>query len=338
MKSPHKFRNVSLSLAIDDAPDMMVYWILQSINILSFLVVANLVRSHSVLAHDIRFSSESFDYLHSFRPFVPDVILNIAFDKHTRYPLQMVDVNLPVSEKPTTIYLPGIALDCLWGMLQGIFLAIYTLVRPSKLRSSILPSGALFFFAGMCFAALPLHSLKEHFDIRDRSLVVIFLHWMDTFCTASSSILLLLSVMVERNMLSRQKSYALTLFGLALSGVATAIGVILPNTWIMGFMHIAVMQNCALGILAIVIKKQIMQENDFSGIGHGLASVAVFVTMAILPLLLAWWVLDRWNGSYCVVTSFFMACRFCMVQFWAFTRTYTHRDTSGESLEKSKDL
>merc|ERR1712226_1166770 len=83
------------------------------------------------------------------------------------------------------------------------------------------------------------------------------------------------------------------------------------------FMHVAVMQDCA--ILAAWL---LWQRYKKLKCVHGVVNVAVafiaFVVLAVIPCFFAELVLEQFHGLFCPVSSFFIASRISIVQYWAY--------------------
>ncbi|KAL7581324.1 hypothetical protein ACA910_006085 [Epithemia clementina (nom. ined.)] len=295
------------------------------------------------------------DYLESIRLFLPNGLVNMIFPRPT-IPLQVLVLNDDNDDDAgaiTKIFFPGVAIDCLLGIVQGLVLGTNLLLRsPSgRLSKPWIPAMVLYFFVTMCLSALPLHCLREmgflgggdgggntsRANINGQilrqpqpNLFGSFLLWVDTFSTANAYILVLFSTLIEHQYLHPTTATSYALLTLNISGTLVAFGVAHSNPFIMAFMHGGIGLLMPPVVLGILLSKHWRPKQDSAsndnndgdndGLVYILLAHAVFV-VAGLPLLLATnaSAAAEWTqGNYCAMTAFFVASRIATVQYWAF--------------------
>jgi len=223
----------------------------------------------------------------------------------------------------TTVFFPGVAIECILGTLHGVVLGIDLLGTPPRgsLLAPVLPATALFLYAGMCIAAFPLHCLKDvpFFDIETNSVLTNTLFWVDTVCTSATPVVMFLSGLIECDYLPPE-GQMLAWWILPINGTLAALGILLPSRWIMLFMHI-LFQTIFLTPLLIMTSKRV---GKLSSCHHGYVYMKLAKLCSILGAYCAFafasFLSNVTGENFCPLTSVFVGSRIGMTQYWAYCK------------------
>ena len=314
--------------------DIWLLRLMQCINAVSLCLFLTPPSFRILLGWDVALSTQR-DYLETIEPFLPDIVVGIVFPR-LPIPIQVLDITTSRSTtfgdddhetaSTTRIYFPGVAVDCVLGIVQGLVLGTHLLLRsPSgRLSHPWLPALAVFFFATMCLSALPLHCLRDLALFNNGPQPTLMTHmlcWIDTFSTSSSCILVLFSTLVEHQYLDATTATDYVLLSLNACGTIISLAVAHSNRIIMALMHVG-LGTLILPLVLFIICKRRCQNTSIQEDGMlyiGVANLVFF--LGGIPLLLATnaSTASKWtHGTYCVLTSFFVASRIAVVEYWAF--------------------
>jgi hypothetical protein len=292
-----------------------LFWVMQCINVLSLPLLFPPLSVGSFFGTEVIMTSK-YDYLYSIKQFVPDLILRIGF--RSPLPLHAVNINA------VPIYFPGVAVECILGTLQGLMLGIDLLgTLPNRtLSRPALPAVALLLYAGMCIAAFPLHCLKEipMFDIESNAALTNVLFWVDTFCTSATPVVMFLSGLFECGYMSLENCRLACWMILPINGTLTALGILLPNRWIMLFMHIF-FQTIFLTPLLFMTKVRVDSlRNCRDGFFYMKLAKVCSILFAYCAFAFASFLSYITGDNFCPLTSVFVGSRIGMVQYWAYSK------------------
>ena len=321
-----------------------LFWIMQAINVLSLGLLVTPLTFHYVLGVSVRISNTD-NYVQSIQMFLPTALRDLVFPRQF-IPTQIWDIE-GTQGTLTHIYFPGVAVDTTLGMLQGLALGSKLLFqRPSgRLSQPWIPALSLYFFALMCFSALPLHCLRDlgHLDqdLGSPTILGYALNWIDTSATATSVFLAFLSTLVEYKRMDSNSATSYAMLGINVCFTLVAWGVAHGLKTLVAFMHVGVFM-IALPPMLVFMWKQHSREKSArtDGLVYTLVAHGVFIVSG-LPLVVcalnASAVAEWTNGMYCSMTSFFVASRIAAVQFWAYCDAQS-RFKSDQSTTTSEDL
>lgn len=288
-----------------------LFWFMQATNVVSLSL---LLTPRTLNRFGIRTSlSRDDDYLHLIKMFVPDSLLRMWFSDEM--PVQVIRIS------SIDVFFPGVAIECVLGTLQGIWLGLDLVRLPPQgnYRTPFLPALALFLYAGMCISALPLHCLKGISIFDSASDSGRFLLWADTLFTASVPPIMLLSGLVESGLAEPNHERFVWLI-LGLNATFTWIGVLFSSRWIIFGLHV-IFQGLFVGPLSYITRKRTMELDCPHGYfflklamyGSILGTYGAFCFASALSTMT--------QGDFCPLTSMFLASRHGMVQYWAYCKS-----------------
>lgn len=292
-----------------------LFWWTQAINVLSvvFILMPTVLRNFVDIDS---FLSAKHDYTHSIEPFIPAALLDILTFNDS-LPIQTLQLG------STTIYFPGVALECILGTFQGVLLGADLLHTPKRgnYQTPAMSATALFLYAGMCISAFPIHCLKDFaiFNVRSESVVATSLQWADTFCTSCVPSVALLGGLIQSRLAEPSSERFVPLI-LATNAILTWFGAFLPNRWITFSLHALVQVVFILPLVHITTKrvKRLDCEHGLSimKLGKYVAILGVYSVIAFVAILSI-----MAEGSFCPLTRIFLISRIAVVEYWVYSKS-----------------
>mmetsp|Transcript_3020 Transcript_3020/g.7864 ORF Transcript_3020/g.7864 Transcript_3020/m.7864 type:complete len:480 (-) Transcript_3020:1110-2549(-) len=252
-----------------------------------------------------------------------------------------------------TVYLPGLVLDCLLGVVQGLVLGIDLLFlylhsassRQSRKGApttdnrgrplSVLPSLSLLLFAGMCASALPLHCLRDsplivedgqfggarEVDPLQLTRSKTILLFADVFCTTVAPTLMFLDFRVRTGWLSIGAENLAAAAVPLIKGPLVWVGVSNRYEW-WGPVLVAALHVGPLPLYGTLFYGFLLRECDMcphEALWMATSAVSL-VAFSFGPALWGTRLAELTGGTFDSLTCMFLGCRIGMVQYWAYVR------------------
>lgn len=308
-----------------------LFWWMQAINVFSvlFLLAPTLLRS---VVNIDDFLSREFAYTHSIEPFIPAALLDL-FTIGNSLPVQAIQLG------SLTIYFPGVAIECIFGVVQGIWLGMDLLNTPRRgnYQTPSLPATALFLYAGMCLSAFPIHCLKSiaMFDLESQSVVATSLQWLDTWCTSCVPGIALLVGLIECNLAEPSHERFMPLI-LAVNAFLTWLGAFLPNRWTTFTLHALIQFAFVIPLVHLTNQRtsQLSCPHGFKlmKLGKYVAIATLYCIVAFIAILSI-----TTEGCFCPLASVFVVSRIATVEYWAFSKSQADCNCNDNTTKKKND-
>ena len=324
-----------------------LFVLMMATNALSLAVVVPPWTLDGFLADPVRSVHVEGGYMSTARPFAPEFLRRLAIDPGS--PTQAIDTALVTGGATIVLHMPGLAMECALGALQGAALG-YALMRRSG-SSDALPATIMLLFAGMCVSALPLHCLGGGgggVDGVDGALHLVpdpslsmgpadALLWVDILCTSLVPPLMLLDGLLRSRYLHEElpslgekivsHRSAVVIAVASINALLVGVAVVHRLTWgpwLAMCLHIISMPFYGapfILILALDCRRCAWCSLCSRSFLLVIASLIPIVFFSAGGVIFRTFLAGASGGAFDMMASVFLGCRIGMVHYWAYAWT-----------------